>query len=61
MEQGESYIRDTGEFLAKLKAAVPKGAFLVTTDVPASHMVKVWTSLKNSMKIIQIKKYLQKI
>ena len=35
MKQGESYIRDTGDFLAKLKAAaeVPKGAILVTADV----------------------------
>ena len=35
MKQGESYIRDTGECLAKLKAAgeVPKGAILVTADV----------------------------
>ena len=35
MKQAESYIRDTGDFLAKLKAAgeVPKGAILVTADV----------------------------
>ena len=35
MKQGESYIRDTGDFLAKLKAAgdVPKGAILVTADI----------------------------
>ena len=35
MKQGESYIRDTGDFLAKLKAAgeVTKGAILVTADV----------------------------
>ena len=35
MKQGESYIRDTGDFLAKLKAAreLPKGAILVTADV----------------------------
>ena len=35
MKQGESYIRDTGDFLAKLKAAgeVPKGTILVTADV----------------------------
>ena len=35
MKQGESYIRDTGYFLAKLKAAgeVPKEAILMTTDV----------------------------
>ena len=35
MKQGESYIRDTGDFLAKLKAAgeAPKGAILVTGDV----------------------------
>ena len=67
MKQGESYIRDTGDFLAKVKAAgeVAKEAILVTADVveliPPSHIVKVWTSLKNNMKIILIKKYLQKI
>ena len=35
MKQGESYKRDTGDFLAILKAAgeVPKGAILVTADV----------------------------
>ena len=35
MKQGESYIRDTGVFLAKLKAAgeVPKRAILVMADV----------------------------
>ena len=34
-KQGESYIRDTGDFLAKLKTAgeVPKGVILVTVDV----------------------------
>ena len=59
MKQGASYIRDTRDFLAKPKAAgeVPKGSILVT----AFHILKVWTSLKNSMKIILIRKYLQKI
>ena len=35
MKQGGSYIRDTGEFLAELKAAGedPKGAILVTADL----------------------------
>ena len=35
MKQGESYIRNTGDFLAKLKAAgdVPQGAILLTADV----------------------------
>ena len=35
MKQGESYIRDTGDFLAKLKTAgeVPNRAILVTADV----------------------------
>ena len=35
MKQGESYIRDAGDFLTKLKASgeVPKGAILVTADV----------------------------
>ena len=34
LKQGESYIRDTGDLLAKLKAAgeVPKGAILVKSD-----------------------------
>ena len=67
MKQGESYIRDTRDFLAKVKASgeVAKEAILVTADVvgliPTSHIVKVWASLKNNMKIILIKKYLQKI
>ena len=67
MKQGESYIRDTGDFLAKVKTSgeVAKEAILVTADVvgliPTLHIVKVWTSLKNNMKIILIKKYLQKI
>ena len=35
MKQGESYIRDTGDFLAKLKTAeeVSNRAILVTADV----------------------------
>ena len=35
MKQGESYIRDTGGFLAKLKGAgeVPNEAILVAVDV----------------------------
>ena len=35
MKQGKSYIRYTGDYLAKLKAAgeVPKGAILKTVDV----------------------------
>ena len=35
MKQGESYERDTGDFLTKLKTTgeVPKGAILVTADV----------------------------
>ena len=35
MKQGESYTRDTGDFLAKLKVAgeLPKGVILVTADV----------------------------
>ena len=67
MKQGESYIRDTGDFLAKLKAAgeVPKGAILVTADVaglyPSIPYSEGLVILKNSMKIILIKKYLQKI
>ena len=58
MKHGESYLRDTGNSWAKLKAAaeVPKGAILVTADVVGSYpSMKVWTSLKNSMKIILIK------
>ena len=35
MKQGESYIKDTGDFLEKLKRVegIPKGAILVTADV----------------------------
>ena len=35
MKQGESYIKETGDFLEKLKRVegIPKGAILVTTDV----------------------------
>ena len=35
MKQGESYNRDTGDFLAKLKAAgeVPQGAILVAVEL----------------------------
>ena len=39
MKQGGSYIRDTGDFLAKLKAAgeVPKGPILVTADIVGTY------------------------
>ena len=35
MKQGESYVKDTGDFLKKLKRVeeIPKGAILVTADV----------------------------
>ena len=35
MKQGESYIKDTGDYLGKLKAVgqIPKGAIPVTADV----------------------------
>ena len=35
MKQGESYIKDTGDFLEKLKRVgeIPKGAILVRADV----------------------------
>ena len=35
MKQGESYIKDTGDFLEKWKRVgeIPKGAILVTADV----------------------------
>ena len=55
MKQGESYIRDTGDFLAKLKAAgeVPKGAILVAADVvglyPSIPHSEGLNILKNSM------------
>ena len=61
MKQEGSYIRDTGDFLAKLKVVgeVPKGAILVRADVvglypsiPHSDGLDI---LKNSMKIILIK------
>ena len=61
MKQGESYIRDTGDLLANS----PKGAILVTANVvelyPSSPHSEGLDILKNSMKIIVIKKYLQKI
>ena len=47
MKQGESYIKDTGDFLEKLKRVgeIPKGAILVTADVvglyiPVFHMME---------------------
>ena len=45
MKQGESYIRDRGDFLAKLKAAgeVPEGAILVPADV-----VGIYSSIPHS-------------
>ena len=67
MKQGESYTRDTGDFLAKLKAAgeVSKGAILVTADVVGLYASIQHSEgldiLKISIKIILIKKYLQKI
>ena len=35
MKQGNSYIKDTGDFLEKLRATgeIPKGAILVIADV----------------------------
>ena len=35
MKQGNSYVKDTGDFLEKLRAIgeIPKGAILVTADV----------------------------
>ena len=58
IKQGESFIRDTGDLLAKLKAAgeVPEGTILVTADV-----VGLYPSIPHSegLKIILIKKYLQ--
>ena len=58
----ESYIRDIGDFFAKLKTAgeVPKGAILVIADVvglyPSIPQSKALNILKKSMKIILIKK-----
>ena len=52
MKQGETYTRDPRDFLAKLKATgeVPKRAILgqqmLYGLIPASHIVKVWISLK---------------
>ena len=45
MKQGGSYVRDTGDFLAKVKTAgeVRKGAILVTTDV-----VEIYPSIPHS-------------
>ena len=67
MKQRESYIRDTRDFLAKLKSAgeVLKRAILVAANVagfypriPHSEGLDI---LKKSMKVILIKMYLQKI
>ena len=67
MKQRESYIRDTRDFLAKLKGAgeVLKRAILVAANVaglylriPHSEGLDI---LKKSMKVILIKMYLQKI
>ena len=58
MKQGETYIRDTGDFVAKLKAAgeVLIPAILVTTDVvrfyPSFPDNEGLNVLKNSMKSI---------
>ena len=53
MKQGESYIRETGDFLAKLKTAgeVPKGAILVTADV-----VGLYPSIPHSVGLNILKK-----
>ena len=53
MKQGESYIRETGDFLAKLKAAVEasKGAILVTADV-----VELYPSIPHSEGLDILKK-----
>ena len=42
MKQGNSYIKDTGDFLEKLKAIgeVPKGAILITADVKGNQYDK---------------------
>ena len=67
MKQGVTYIGDTGDFSAKLKAAeeVRKGAILMAVDIvglyPSIPHIEGLDILKNSMKIIPIKKYLQKI
>ena len=39
MKQGESYIKDTGDFLKKLNRVkgIPKGAILVTADPRIPH------------------------
>ena len=53
MKQGESYIRDALDFLAKLKAAgeVSKGAILVTADV-----VGLYPSIQHSEGLDILKK-----
>ena len=57
MKQGETYIRDTGDFLAKLKAAGedPKGAILVTADD-----VGFYTSIPRSEGLDILKKQYEK-
>ena len=67
MKQRESYIRDTRDFLTKLKGAgeVLKRAILVAANVaglyPRIAHSEGLDILKKSMKVILIKMYLQKI
>ena len=53
MKQGGSYVRDTGDFLAKVKTAgeVRKGAILVTT-----HVVEIYPSIPHSEGLDILKK-----
>ena len=54
MKQGESYIKDNGDFLEKLKRVeqIPKEAILVTADglgfIQVFHMMEAWKSFENS-------------
>ena len=55
MKQGESHIKDIGDFLEKLKRVeeIPKGAILVTADVDGLYssipdMMEAWKSFENS-------------
>ena len=52
MKQGNSYVKDTGDFLEKLRAIgeIPKGAILVTADV-----VRLYASIPHneSLKVLR--------
>ena len=48
MQEGDSYIKDTGDFLNKIKNinAIPENAILVTADVVGLYPSMVWRHLE---------------